>query len=59
MKEPIPSPFPPDKTRPIGKYETPRITSKQPLKQFTGSPLMGGPLSPEDLLGLPPSQDGG
>jgi hypothetical protein len=59
MKEPMPSPPPPDKTGPIGKYEPPRITSKQPLKQFTGSPLMGGPLSPDDLLGLPPGSTGG
>lgn len=37
-------------------YEPPRILEKTPLKAFTGSPLMGGPFSPEDLLGLPPGQ---
>jgi hypothetical protein len=37
-------------------YEPPRILEKIPLKHFTGSPLMGGPFSPEDLLGLPPGQ---
>lgn len=37
-------------------YEPPRILEKTPLKGFTGSPLMGGPFSPEDLLGLPPGQ---